>query len=103
MGAAGATAETGVGPAQGTGRFRLVRRGAYWCFVLGIWGAIGLACSSAITAVQLPQMSTWAVPERPPNVRIVSVDGELVANRGDDRRQARRCGSTRCRPICPRP
>ena len=27
-------------------------------------------------------MSTWAVPERPPNVRIVSIDGELVANRG---------------------
>ncbi|MCB1428553.1 MAG: PBP1A family penicillin-binding protein, partial [Nitratireductor sp.] len=31
---------------------------------------------------QLPQMSTWNVPERPPNARIVSVDGELLANRG---------------------
>ena len=25
--------------------------------------------------------TTWAIPDRPPNVRIVSVNGQLVANR----------------------
>ena len=63
-------------------RFSLVRRLVYWGLVLGVWGGIGLACLFGYYAAQLPQMSSWNVPERPPNARIVSVDGELVANRG---------------------
>lgn len=59
-----------------------MRSTIYWGLVAGIWGAIGLLCVVGYYAAQLPQMSTWAVPERPPNVRIVSVDGALIANRG---------------------
>jgi len=61
---------------------RLLRRGLYWSAVLGIWGGVAIACVVGFYAVQLPQMSSWAVPQRPPNARIVSIDGELVANRG---------------------
>ncbi len=59
-----------------------LRRSLYWCLVLGIWCGIGLACVVGYYAAQLPQMSTWTIPDRPPNARIVSVDGELIANRG---------------------
>lgn len=57
------------------GRWRALRRLIYWCFVLGIWGGIAVACIVGYYAVQLPQMSSWSVPARPPNARIVSVDG----------------------------
>ncbi|MCU0789771.1 MAG: penicillin-binding protein, partial [Nitratireductor sp.] len=59
-----------------------VRGVVYWGLVLGIWAGIALACIVGYYAVKLPSMESWAVPQRPPNARIVSVDGELVANRG---------------------
>jgi penicillin-binding protein 1A len=59
-----------------------LRRSVYWGLVLAIWAAIGLSCLVAYYAMQLPSMASWKVPERPPNARIVSVDGELIANRG---------------------
>jgi penicillin-binding protein 1A len=59
-----------------------LRRTAYWGLVLSIWVAIGLSCLVAYYAMQLPSMASWKVPQRPPNARIVSVDGELIANRG---------------------
>ena len=33
-------------------------------------------------AAKMPQTTTWAIPDRPPNVKIVSVEGDLIANRG---------------------
>jgi penicillin-binding protein 1A len=30
----------------------------------------------------MPSAVTWAIPDRPPNVKIVAVDGSLIANRG---------------------
>jgi penicillin-binding protein 1A len=51
--------------------------------VLSIWGVIGLAGVIAYHAMQLPPASEWRVPERPPNVRILANDGQLLANRGD--------------------
>lgn len=59
-----------------------LRRAIYWCLVLGIWFGIATACVVGYYAAQLPQMSTWTIPERPPNAQIVSVDGKLIANRG---------------------
>ena len=56
--------------------------GLYWVFVLGLWGGIATVAIVGFYAVQLPQSSSWAVPERPPNVKILSVNGKLVANRG---------------------
>jgi penicillin-binding protein 1A len=74
--------------ARGRGRRR--RRGlmgvatrlVYWCFVLAIWGGIGVAGIVAFYGAKMPSATTWSIPDRPPNVKIVSVDGRLVANRG---------------------
>jgi penicillin-binding protein 1A len=60
----------------------LVRRAVYWSFVLSIWGGIALAGTVLYFAAKMPQTTTWAIPDRAPNVRIVSVEGELIANRG---------------------
>ncbi len=54
----------------------------YWAFVLAIWGGIGTAVLVGYYAAKLPQASDWAIPDRPPNAKIVSVGGRLVANRG---------------------
>ncbi len=54
----------------------------YWGFVLGIWAAIAIGCVVGYYGVKLPSMESWAVPQRPPNARIVSVEGDLIANRG---------------------
>ncbi|MEO4044391.1 transglycosylase domain-containing protein [Hoeflea sp. CAU 1731] len=58
------------------------RRSLYWGFVIGLWGAIGLAGLMAYYAAKMPSATTWAVPERPPNVKILSTDGGTLANRG---------------------
>ncbi len=68
-------------PARG-GFFGFVRKATYWGLVLSIWGGIGLAIVVGYYAVRLPSMASWSIPQRPPNARIVSVDGELIANRG---------------------
>ena len=62
---------------------RAARRTAYWTAVLGVWAVIGVTAILAYYAAFLPQTSEWKVPKRPPNVRIVSTDGQLLANRGD--------------------
>lgn len=54
----------------------------YWLFVLGIWGGIAVAGVIVYFAVQLPSSDTWAVPDRPPNIRILSANGQLISNRG---------------------
>ncbi len=59
-----------------------VGKGIYWSFVVGIWGAIGIACIMVYHAAQLPHSSNWSIPQRPPNARIVSIEGKLIANRG---------------------
>ncbi|WP_157039200.1 transglycosylase domain-containing protein [Pseudovibrio sp. JE062] len=55
----------------------------YWSVVLGIWGIVVVGGILAYYAAHLPPASEWAVPQRPPNVRIVSANGTLIANRGD--------------------
>ena len=47
-----------------------------------IWGGIAAAGIVVYYGAQMPSVADWAVPDRPPNVKIVSVDGKLVANRG---------------------
>jgi penicillin-binding protein 1A len=60
----------------------LLRRAVYWSFVLCIWGGIALAGTVIYFAAKMPQTTTWSIPDRPPNVKIVSVEGNLIANRG---------------------
>ncbi len=62
---------------------RLVKRGVYWGAVLGIWGVIAVVCVVGYYAAFLPPTSEWQVPARPPNVKIVAANGQLLANRGD--------------------
>lgn len=50
--------------------------------VLGIWAGIAVAGVVAYYAMQLPSADSWAVPERAPNIRIVSSGGQLISNRG---------------------
>ncbi len=64
------------------GTFGFFRRTVYWGLVLAIWACMGLAGLVGYYAVRLPSMASWSIPQRPPNARIVSVDGELIANRG---------------------
>ena len=64
------------------GFFGFLRGLTYWSFVFGIWGGIGLAVVIGYYGMRLPHASDWAIPQRPPNAKIVSVDGDLIANRG---------------------
>src|SRR5262245_33048002 len=55
---------------------------SYWAFVLAIWASIAGVGIVVYYGAQMPSATTWAIPDRPPNVKIVSVDGQLIANRG---------------------
>jgi len=54
----------------------------YWCLVLGLWAGIAGAGLVAWYGARMPSATTWTIPDRPPNVRILAVDGRLLANRG---------------------
>ncbi|WP_299477394.1 PBP1A family penicillin-binding protein [uncultured Roseibium sp.] len=62
---------------------RIFKRGVYWSAVAGIWGVIAVVCVIGYYAAYLPPTSEWQVPARPPNVKIVAINGDLLANRGD--------------------
>jgi penicillin-binding protein 1A len=67
---------------SGGGFFGLVRRLAYWCIVLGIWGAIGVGGLVLYYGARMPSATSWSIPERPPNVKILAANGDIIANRG---------------------
>lgn len=54
----------------------------YWGLVLGVWATILVAGVVIYYGMQLPAADTWAIPERPANIRIVAADGRLISNRG---------------------
>ncbi len=61
----------------------MIGRLVYWALTLSIWGAIGGGALAVYYGSQLPPIDQLAVPKRPPNIAILSMDGELLANRGD--------------------
>jgi penicillin-binding protein 1A len=61
---------------------RVVGKLIYWLLILGVWGSIAVAGIVVYFAVQLPAADTWAVPERPANIRVVASNGQLLSNRG---------------------
>jgi penicillin-binding protein 1A len=75
------------GPARrragGRPRRSIVGRLVYWCFVMAVWGVIGVTSLFAYYASQLPPIDQLAIPKRPPNIAILAADGTLLANRGD--------------------
>ncbi|WP_417678068.1 transglycosylase domain-containing protein [Roseibium sp.] len=68
---------------MGAGAARFMKRAFYWGCVLGIWAGIFAVGFIGYYAAYLPPTSEWKVPARPPNVKIVSASGALIANRGD--------------------
>ena len=67
---------------RGFSMWRLFGRLFYWALTLGVVGAICLAGVVYYYWMQMPAVSTWSVPERPANIRIVAADGQLISNRG---------------------
>jgi penicillin-binding protein 1A len=64
------------------------RRSLIWrtfrlMLMLGVWAAIAVAGLVAYYAADLRSASDWKVPDRPPNIQILAVDGRLIGNRGD--------------------
>jgi penicillin-binding protein 1A len=68
--------------ARGRGLFGVFSRLVYWSFVLAIWGGIAAAGIVIYYGAQMPAATTWSIPDRSPNIKIVSADGRLLANRG---------------------
>nr|WP_321454914.1 transglycosylase domain-containing protein [uncultured Cohaesibacter sp.] len=62
--------------------FKLCRHLVYWLIIAGIWGSIVAGGIILYYGAKLPQSTDWKIPDRPPNVQIVSLDGGLIANRG---------------------
>lgn len=54
----------------------------WWGFVACLWGGLAAIAVVVYYGAQLPSSNTWAIPERPPNIRILAADGSLISNRG---------------------
>ncbi|WP_297323230.1 transglycosylase domain-containing protein [uncultured Bartonella sp.] len=79
--------QKGFRSSKGKNRATRKKRGIFlrlikWCFLLAIWGGIAVAGYVGYVALRMPQASTWDIPQRPPNVRIIDRNGLLIANRG---------------------
>ena len=61
---------------------RPLPRLTYWGAVFGLWGGIIAIGIIGFHAAHLPNADDWAIPERPPNMRIVAHDATLISNRG---------------------
>ncbi len=54
----------------------------WWGFVACLWGGLAVIGIIVYYGAQLPSSDTWAIPQRPPNIRILAADGSLISNRG---------------------
>ena len=54
----------------------------YWSLVIGLWAGMAGVGVLGYYAAKLPQSTSWSIPQRPPNAKIVSLSGNLIANRG---------------------
>src|SRR5690606_38543833 len=54
----------------------------WWGFVACLWGGLAVIGVIVYYGAQLPSSNTWAIPDRPPNIRILAADGSLISNRG---------------------
>jgi penicillin-binding protein 1A len=79
--------EGGPAPASGrrakSPRRLILRRMVYWGLVLGLWTVIGLAGVLALATVSLPPIQSLEIPQRPPQIEIVGLDGKPLATRGE--------------------
>ncbi len=54
----------------------------WWGFVACLWGGLAVIAVVVYYGAQLPSSNSWAIPDRPPNIRILAADGSLISNRG---------------------
>jgi penicillin-binding protein 1A len=71
----------GRGKRRGSLLGRLFRRGIYWALVLCVW--VGIAGAGFVAYYASDLSGQWKVPDRPPNIEILALDGSLIGNRGD--------------------
>jgi len=60
-----------------------VGRMAYWALVCGLWGVIALVGVVVWAGAHLPPIQSLEIPQRPPTIEIVGVDGSMLAQRGE--------------------
>ncbi len=55
---------------------------AYFCFTMMLVGGVAVAGIVVYYGQDLGSSSTWEVPQRPPNIRVLASNGQLLTNRG---------------------
>lgn len=65
---------------QRRGFFRRALRFLVFSFAILVVATVSVV---AYYASKLPDVTSWEVPERPPNIQILAADGAVIANRGD--------------------
>jgi len=68
--------------------WRLFGKLFYWVATLGVVGALCVGGIVYYYWMQMPAATTWKVPDRPANIRIVAADGQMMSNRGKMRGEA---------------
>jgi penicillin-binding protein 1A len=66
----------------GDGRWT-VGRVAYWGAVVGLWLVIATIGGAVWVGAHLPPIQSLEIPKRPPSIKIVDLQGRLLATRGD--------------------
>ena len=66
----------------GSGRWT-VGRVAYWSAVVGLWLVIATIGGAVWVGAHLPPIQSLEIPKRPPSIKIVDLQGRLLATRGD--------------------
>src|SRR4051812_32472604 len=69
--------------AGGGGRRWTVGRVAYWSAVVGLWLVIATIGGAVWVGAHLPPIQSLEIPKRPPSIKIVDLQGRLLATRGD--------------------
>src|SRR5690606_9809809 len=55
---------------------------AYFCFSMLLLGGVAVAGIIIYYGQDLGSSATWEVPQRPPNIRVLASNGQLLTNRG---------------------
>ena len=67
---------------RGGGRWT-IGRVAYWGAVVGLWLVIAAFGGAVWVGARLPPIQSLEIPKRPPSIKIVDLQGHLLATRGD--------------------
>ncbi|WP_338608330.1 transglycosylase domain-containing protein [Pelagibacterium nitratireducens] len=65
-----------------SGGMRFIVGFAYFCFTMLLLGGVAVAGIVVYYGQDLGSSSTWEVPQRPPNIRVLASNGQLLTNRG---------------------